>query len=66
MNSSLKVFVRKATDETKLKDELIYLNKNFFERYRLEIEKSKMVMKQTLMQGESLLTEANYEDHNYC
>lgn len=52
MNSSFKVFVKKATDEKTLNDELTNLNQTFIEKYHLEIEKRKIVMKQTLKQGD--------------
>ncbi|XP_065923825.1 uncharacterized protein [Magallana gigas] len=49
-SSSFKVFVKKNTHEERLKDDLMNLSPNFFAKYHLEIEKRKMVMKQTLKQ----------------
>lgn len=66
MNSSFKVFVKKATDEKTLKDELMILNQTFFKNYDLEIEKRKMVMKQTLRQGDSIVANAQNDDGKYC
>lgn len=48
-NLSFKVYVKKTTNVKELKDELIILNKNFFQHYHLEIEKKKTEM-QTLKQ----------------
>lgn len=55
-NSSLKVFVRKNTDEKRVKKELMKINSNFFEKFRLEIEKRTLVQKQTLMQGDQIMS----------
>lgn len=55
-NSSLKVFVRKNTDEKRVKKELMKINSNFFEKFRLEIEKRILVQKQTLMQGDEIMS----------
>nr|XP_034321028.1 uncharacterized protein LOC105330336 isoform X3 [Crassostrea gigas] len=52
-NSGFKVFVRKTTDCKELKDELIKLNKNFFQQYDLEIEKMKTEML-TLMREDNV------------
>lgn len=65
-NSSLKVLVKK-TDIKMLRSELIKVNPTFFETYKLEVEKRKMVDKQThLMQGDSILAKIPNEDGNYC
>lgn len=65
-NSSFKVFVKKATDEQRLKDDLMNLSPTFFEKYHLKIEKRKMVMKQTLKQGDSVLAKTQRDDGKYC
>lgn len=66
MNSSFKVFVKKATDEKTLNDELTNLNQTFIEKYHLEIEKRKIVMKQTLKQGDSIQAKAHNDDNDNC
>lgn len=42
------------------------LSPNFFAKYHLEIEKRKMVMKQTLKQGDSILTKTKSDVEKYC
>lgn len=53
-NSSLKIFVKKNTDEKKMKEELMKINKSFLEKFQLEIEERKLVQKQTLLQGDQI------------
>lgn len=65
-SSSFKVFVKKNTHEERLKDDLMNLSPNFFAKYHLEIEKRKMVMKQTLKQGDSILAKTQRDDEKYC
>lgn len=54
-NSSLKVFVKKNTDEKKIKQELMKINNIFFEKFQLEIEERKLVQKRTLLQGDQIM-----------
>lgn len=42
-NLLFKVFVRKNIDEKRVKKELMKINSNFFEKFRLEIEKRILV-----------------------
>lgn len=70
--SVFKVFVRKTTDFKVLEDELIMLNKNFFQQYDLEIEKMKTEM-QTLMREDDVtgaltgfVTETNNNQKMYA
>lgn len=76
-NITFKVFVSKTTDEENLKSELIKINKIFFSKYLLEIEKRKlMTMKQgdkptmkqgdkpTMKQGDPLISKIPNEDEN--
>lgn len=56
LNSSLKVFVKKNTDEKKMKQELMKINKTFFEKFQLKIEEKKLVQKRTLLQGDQIMT----------
>lgn len=53
-NSSFKIFVRKGTNEQKLRTDLSDVDEDFFEKYKVEFEHSKLVKKHTLMQGDSL------------
>lgn len=53
-NSSLKIFVKKNTDEKKMKEELMKINKSFLEKFQLEIEERKLVQTQTLLQGDQI------------
>lgn len=46
--SGFKIFVEMATDDKMIKRELIKLNKNFFEKYHLNIETRNMAEKQTM------------------
>lgn len=41
MDLSFKVFVKNATDEKTLMDEITNINQTFIEKYHLEIEKKK-------------------------
>lgn len=66
MDSSFKVFVKNATDEKTLMDEITNINQTFIEKYHLEIEKRKIVMKQTLKQGDSIQAKAHNDDDDYC
>lgn len=50
-NSSFKVFVHKETDEKELENILTRINKTFFNKYHIEIEKGKLIEKKTLKQG---------------
>lgn len=54
-NSSLKIFVKKNTDEKKMKEELMRINKGFLKKFQLEIEERKLVQKQTLLQGDQVM-----------
>lgn len=63
-NSSLKVFVRKNTDEKKVEKELMKINNNFFEKFRLEIEKRILVQKLTLMQGDQIMSGLPPDDYH--
>lgn len=49
---SFKVFVKKRTDENKLKKKLLKMNKDFFDKFNLEIVKGKFLVKKTLKQGD--------------
>lgn len=53
-NSSFKLFVRKGTNEQNLLIDLRDVDKAFFEKYKVEFEHSKLVKKQTLMQGDPI------------
>lgn len=53
---SFKVFVKKGTDETKIRKKLLKINKNFFDKFHLEIVKGKYVVKRTMKQGDPLLS----------
>lgn len=53
-NSSFRVFVKKATNLKELKDELIMLNKTFFQKYQLEIEIKKWREMPVMLQGDSI------------
>lgn len=53
---SFKVFVKKRTDENKLKKKLLKMNKDFFDKFNLEIVKGKFLVKKTLKQGDPLLS----------
>lgn len=53
---SFKVFVKKGTDENKLKNKLLKMNKDFFDKFHLEIVKGKFLVKKTLKQGDPLLS----------
>lgn len=53
-NSCLKIFVRKGTDEQKLRTDLSDVDKDFFEKHKIEFEQGKLVKKHTLMQGDSV------------
>lgn len=55
-NISFKVFVSKTTDDENLKVELIKINKIFFSKYPLEIEKRKLMEKPTMKQGDHVLS----------
>lgn len=46
-NSLLKVFVQKSTDEKELQNDLEKLNPKFFTKCRLQIEKRKLMKKNT-------------------
>lgn len=46
--STFKIFVNKATNDKILESESIVLDKNFFKKYHLEIERRTMVEKQTM------------------
>lgn len=46
-NSLLKVFVQKSTDEEELQNDLEELNRKFFTKCRLQIEKGKFTKKNT-------------------
>uniref|UniRef100_A0A8W8NZT4 Ig-like domain-containing protein n=1 Tax=Magallana gigas TaxID=29159 RepID=A0A8W8NZT4_MAGGI len=63
-NSSLKVFVRKNTDEKRVKKELMKINNKFFEKFRLEIEKRILLQKQTLMQGDQIMSGLPPDDYH--
>lgn len=54
-NSSIKVFVKKATNVKELEHHLQKLNQNFFKKYKLEIVKGRLVSLKSLKQGECLL-----------
>lgn len=54
-SSSFKVFVKKNTDGKKIKEELMKINKIFFDKFQLEIEERKLVLKQTLHQGRGIM-----------
>lgn len=53
-DSTLKVFVQKKTNDKKLKDELMMVNKIFFKKFDLEIVKGKMVEKKNLKIGDPI------------
>lgn len=53
---SFKVFVKKGTDEKKLKKNLLKMNKDFFDKFHLEIVKGNFLVKKTLKQGDPLLS----------
>lgn len=46
--STIQIFVKKATNNEILKNELINLNQNFFKKYHLKIETRNIVEKQTM------------------
>lgn len=54
-NLSFKVFVEKTIDVKELKHALKNLHQLFFEKYNLEIVKGRLVVLETLKQGDSLL-----------
>lgn len=64
-NLSFKVFVQNGTDENRLKKELLKINKNFFDNFPLEIIKGKCVQKQTLKQGDRVLSCMRNESRLY-
>lgn len=64
-NSSLKVCVKKNANVKQLKSELIKIDHTFFEKYHPEIEERKLVEKQTLRQGDSLLPNLPDENGTY-
>lgn len=48
-----------------MKEELIKIDNNFFEKFKLEIEKRKLVQKQTLMQGDRIMSGLQHECTHY-
>lgn len=54
-NATFKVFVTKNTDEKCLNVHLMSINQPFFEKYYLEIEKSRLSEKWTMKQGDHIL-----------
>lgn len=64
-NSSFKVLVEE-TDETMLRHDLTKMNPKFFETYKLEVEKRKMLDKlSNMMQGDQIMAKIQNEDGNY-
>lgn len=53
-NSCLKIFVMKGTNKRKLRTDVSNVDKDFFEKHKIEFEQGKLVKKQTLMQGDSV------------
>lgn len=62
---TFKVFISKTADDENLKVELMKINKIFFSKYPLEIEKRKLMEKPTMKQGDRLLSKIPNEDENY-
>lgn len=56
-DSTLKVFVQKKTNDKKLKDDLMKINKIFLKEFDLEIVKRKMVVKMNLKTGNRILSD---------
>lgn len=64
-NATFKVFVTKDTDEKYLMEHLMKINQSFFEKYHLEIEKSRLVEKWTMKQGDGVLHTLPDKDRNF-
>lgn len=64
-NATFKVFVTKDTDEKNLMEHLMKINQSFFEKYHLEIEKSRLVEKWTMKQGDGVLHTLPDKDRNF-
>lgn len=62
---TFKVFISKTADDENLKVELMKINKIFFSKYPLEIEKRKLMEKPTMKQGDPLLSKIRNLDENY-
>lgn len=62
---TFKVFISKTADDENLKVELMKINKIFFSKYPLEIEKRKLMEKPTMKQGDPLLSKIPNVDENY-
>lgn len=62
---TFKVFISKTADDEYLKVELMKINKIFFSKYPLEIEKRKLMEKPTMKQGDPLLSKIPNVDENY-
>lgn len=64
-NSSFKIFVKLWTDKNKLMEELKGINRDFFEKYHIEIENGKFVEKHTLKQGDPVMRELPEREEKY-
>lgn len=64
-NATFKVFVTKDTDEKCMFERLMSINQSFFEKYHLEIEKSRLVEKWTMKQGDDVLQTLPDKDGNF-
>lgn len=53
------------TNVTQLREELLRINRMFFEKYHLEIEERKLIEKRTLRQGDSILPNLPNENGTY-
>lgn len=62
-NSSFKVFVKKTIDANELKTELKKIHQTFFENYNLEIVKGRLVLLNTLKQGNIILRNQDGEKY---
>lgn len=62
---TFKVFISKTADVENLKVELIKINKVFFLKYPLDIEKRKLMEKPTMKQGDRLSSKIPNEEENY-